>query len=64
SGGRDPNMLDLLAAAQAQVGRYAEAVRTAELAIGLADAAGQKKVSEVIAGRLVFYKSRRPYRAG
>jgi tetratricopeptide (TPR) repeat protein len=63
NGGRDPNMLDLLAAAEAQVGRYTEAVQTAELAIRLADAAGQKKISQVIAGRLAFYKAGRPYRA-
>lgn len=63
SGGRDPNMLDLRAAAEAQVGQYAEAVQTAELAIRLADAAGQKAVSRVIASRLAFYKVRRPYRS-
>ena len=62
-GGRDPNLLDLLAAAQAQAGQYAEAVQTAELAIRLADAGGQKAVSRVIAGRLAFYKAGRPYRA-
>ena len=62
-GNRDPNMLDLLAAAQAQVGSYAEAVQTAERAIRLADAAGQKKIAQVIASRLPFYRARRPYRA-
>jgi protein O-mannosyl-transferase len=64
SGNRDPNALDLLAAAQAQVGRYAEAVRTAERAIRLADASGQKSLSRVIAERLAFYRAGRPYRAG
>jgi tetratricopeptide (TPR) repeat protein len=63
-GGRDPNDLDLLAAAQAQTGSFAEAVETAQRAIRLADAAGQTQLSRVIAERLAFYKSRRPYRAG
>ncbi len=62
-GNSDPNSLDLLAAAQAQVGRYAEAVATAERAIRLADAAGQKSLSRVIAERLAFYRAGRPYRA-
>ncbi|MGH9365732.1 MAG: hypothetical protein ACRD1B_10795 [Thermoanaerobaculia bacterium] len=62
-GGRDPNDLDLLAAAQAQVGRYADAVETAQRAIRLAEAAGQTQLARVIAGRLAFYRARRPYRA-
>ena len=62
-GDRDPNDLDLLAAAQARAGRYAEAVETAQRAIRLADAAGQAALSRVIAGRLAFYRARRPYRA-
>jgi protein O-mannosyl-transferase len=63
SANRDPNALDLLAAAEAQLGRYDEAIATAERAIRLADASGQKKLSRVIADRLAVYKSRRPYRA-
>jgi tetratricopeptide (TPR) repeat protein len=63
-GNRDPNDLDLLAAAQAQTGRYAEAVETAQRAILLADAAGEPALSRVIAGRLAFYRARRAYRAG
>jgi tetratricopeptide (TPR) repeat protein len=64
SANRDPNGLDLLAAAQAQVGRYADAVETAQRAIRLAEAAGQTQLARVIAGRLTLYKARRPYRAG
>jgi tetratricopeptide (TPR) repeat protein len=63
SANRDPNSLDLLAAAQAQVGRYADAVETAQRAIRLAEAAGQRQVARVIAGRLALYKARHPYRA-
>jgi tetratricopeptide (TPR) repeat protein len=63
-GGRDPNDLDLLAAAQAQAGSFAEAAETAQRAIRLAEAAGQTQLARVIAGRLALYKARRPYRAG
>jgi hypothetical protein len=64
SQGRDPNDLDLLAAAQAQAGSYAEAIDTAERAVRLAEAAGQKELARLIAGRLTFYRASRPYHVG
>ena len=64
SANNDPNDLDLLAAAQAQLGRYADAVASTRRAVKLAEASGWKKLAGVIAGRLAFYESGRPYRAG
>ena len=57
-----PTLLDTLAAAYAELGQFAEAVKTAEKAIKLAQAAGQKKLAEDIQGRLELYKAKRPYR--
>ena len=60
----DPALLDTLAAAYAAAGNFPEAVKTAEKAIDLAEAAGQPDLAEQISRRLVLYKSGRPYSRG
>ena len=58
----DPNLLDTLAAAYAEAGRFADAVRTAERAHELAAAGGQDELAGALAGRLALYRSGEPYR--
>lgn len=57
-----PTILDSLAVAYAEVGQFAKAVKTAQKAIELAHAAGEKKLAENIRPRLELYKAKRPYR--
>lgn len=57
----DPEVLDTLAAAYAEGGQFAEAVRAARQALSLAEAGGDKGLSESIAERLRLYQSGRPY---
>lgn len=59
---RVPFFLDTLAAAYAEVGRFDEAVRTAEQAIDLATRAGDKKQAEAIAQHRALYEQRKPFR--
>jgi tetratricopeptide (TPR) repeat protein len=59
---RDPLMLDTLAAAYAEAGRFDDAVRTAEEALALASGAGQRNLAEDIRKRLALYRSGRPVR--
>ncbi len=54
--GRDPNVLDALAAAYAETGQYAEAVLTARRALALPGA------TSAIHDRAELYKSRKPFR--
>jgi tetratricopeptide (TPR) repeat protein len=62
TGYRRPGFLDTLAAAYANVGRFDEAVRTAERALNLANAAGQKPLARQIQQRLDLYRAQRPLR--
>jgi tetratricopeptide (TPR) repeat protein len=55
-------LLDTLAAAYAAAGKFNEAVKTAEKAIKLAEAAGKKDLAKEIKERLGLYKAGRPYR--
>ncbi|MGB2819369.1 MAG: tetratricopeptide repeat protein [Phycisphaerae bacterium] len=59
-----PDVLDALAAAQAEVGQFDEAVATAQKAHDLAEAAGQRQMAERIALRIKLYQSRKPCRRG
>ena len=59
----DPQVLDALAAAQAEAGQYEQAVSTAQAAITLATAASDQKLVSDISTRLTLYESQRPYRA-
>jgi arylsulfatase A-like enzyme/Flp pilus assembly protein TadD len=61
SGYKQPGMLDTLGAAYAAVGRFTEAVETAEKAIELALEAGQDKLVEDIRSHLELYKMNEPY---
>jgi len=61
TGGANPAVLDILAAAYASAGRFPEAVGTAEQAITLAKAAGSSVRPEPIERRLELYKKGRPF---
>jgi tetratricopeptide (TPR) repeat protein len=64
TGGRLPEALDVLAAAYAEAGRFAEAVTTARRARDLAGAAGAGALATAIAARLALYENSEPYRDG
>ena len=55
---------DTLAAAYAEVGRFDDAVRTAQESVRLAKAAGDLKTSQRIQKRIRLYREGRPYRDG
>ena len=56
-----PAMLDTLAAAYAEVGRFKDAVQTALAALELAKRVGQADQAQRIESRLELYRSGRPY---
>jgi tetratricopeptide (TPR) repeat protein len=62
SGRRNCAILDTLAAAYAEAGRFAEAVQTAEKAAQWAVAAGDQMLAEKIRIRLGLYRDGKPYR--
>jgi hypothetical protein len=51
-----------LAAAYAEAGRFEDAVKTAETALSLANAAGEKDLAAKNLELLNFYRARKPYR--
>lgn len=57
----DAQILDTLAAAYAEAGRFAEATKTAGQALTIATAAGQKDLAAQIGTRLELYESRQSY---
>jgi tetratricopeptide (TPR) repeat protein len=59
SGGREPAILDVLAAAYAEAGRFSDAVETARRALSLADG----RLAPAVRERLALYEKRNPYRA-
>jgi protein O-mannosyl-transferase len=61
SGGREPAILDTLAAAYAEAGRFREAVKTAERAASLASARGDTALADAIRHRIQLYQSGAPY---
>ena len=61
--GMQPFVLDTLAMAYAEAGRFAEAQRTAQAALQLATAAGTTNNIPVLQQRLQGYEAGRPYRA-
>jgi len=63
SGGRSARALDGLAAAQAELGRFEQAVTTATRAKELAHRLGHTDLAKAIADRLALYQSRRPFRS-
>lgn len=59
---RHPLFVDAWAAAQAEVGRFEEAARTVEYALGLMAGSGDAATLEQLRGRLALYRAGRPYR--
>jgi tetratricopeptide (TPR) repeat protein len=59
---KDPNLLDTLADAYAEAGRFDEAVATTQEAISLATSRGPKELVAQLEKRLESYKRGRPYR--
>ena len=64
TGYKSPRTLDTLAAAHAETGNFAEAVRVAENALEIALGSGQDRMVAVIRGHLALYRSQRPCREG
>lgn len=62
TGYKDPKLLDVLAAAYAEAGRFPEALEAARKALSLSTSAGPKRVAER-KRRLELYQEGRPYRA-
>jgi pentatricopeptide repeat protein len=62
TGGREPQVLDTLAAAYAEAGRFDEAVQTARQALALALEANKTPLSENLKARIALYESRTPLR--
>jgi len=61
-GGREPAILDTLAAAYAEAGRFPEAVHTARKALDLATQQNQQALVESIKAKIPLYKARTPFR--
>ncbi|MEW6305430.1 MAG: tetratricopeptide repeat protein [Verrucomicrobiota bacterium] len=64
SGGMSAIILDTLAAAYAEAGRFAEAQSTARRAQDVAQRSGQVALAQEISARLKGYEQNRPYREG
>ena len=62
SGGREPAILDTLAAAYAEAGRFGEAIETADRARKLAVDRGNHALAEAIEKRLALYRKKVPFR--
>ena len=62
SGKREPVILDTLAAAYAEAGRFPEAVETARRALALATEQNQQPLAEALKARIALYEANTPYR--
>ena len=62
TGSREPAVLDTLAAAYAEAGRFADAVGTARKALDLARGANQADLARQIESHLRLYENSQPYR--
>ena len=62
TGGRDPVILDVLAAAYAESGQFDRAVASVQRAIELAEAAGGKDLAAAMRPRLEHYRKNKPWR--
>jgi tetratricopeptide (TPR) repeat protein len=62
SGGRDPAILDTLAAAFAEVGRFPEAVQTTRRALDLATQQNKQPLAAVLKARIALYEANTPFR--
>jgi tetratricopeptide (TPR) repeat protein len=61
SGGKSPEILDTLAAAYAEAGRFPEAVAMAQRALDLSAVQNNKPLAEVIQNQLKLYEANSPY---
>jgi protein O-mannosyl-transferase len=64
TGHRDPDVLDSLAAATAESGRFADAAATADRAATVATEAGKPALAAAIRARAELYRAGRPFRDG
>jgi spermidine synthase len=62
SGGNQPAILDTLAAAYAEVGRFSEAVATARKALDLATQQNKRPLADALRTRIALYGTGKPYR--
>ncbi len=60
-GGRQPGLLDTLAAAQAEAGRFSEAAATARKALELATQQNNHALADVLRARIALYEAGKPY---
>jgi type IV pilus biogenesis/stability protein PilW len=60
---QQPAVLDVLAAAYAEAGRFAEAVQTARQALDLATQQNNPSLAESIKAKIPLYEARNPFRA-
>jgi len=60
----DPAVLDVLACAYAEAGRFEDAVRTAQKALTLARELGHDRLAEAVRQRLVLFEAGQPYHTG
>jgi tetratricopeptide (TPR) repeat protein len=61
AGGESPMILHTLAVAYAEVGRFSDAIRSAQKANELAQAAGQPELAAQINGEIKLFEAGRPY---
>jgi tetratricopeptide (TPR) repeat protein len=62
SGAGEPAILDSLAAAYAEVGRFSAAVQTASRALALAKQMNNQELAEALNARIVLYQAKIPFR--
>jgi tetratricopeptide (TPR) repeat protein len=62
SGAREPVILDTLAAAYAEAGRFPEAVETARRALALATEQNKQPLAEALKARIALYEAKTPFR--
>jgi tetratricopeptide (TPR) repeat protein len=60
--GQEPNSLDTLAAALAEVQKFSDAVNVAQRALAIANSKGDARLAAAIAARLELYKNKQPFR--
>ena len=59
---KDPELVDVFAAAQAELGQFQEALRAMEQALSLARASGRQDLMPLFQARQQLYRNRQPYR--
>jgi len=60
--GNSPEILDTLAAAYAEAGRFPKAIETARQALDLSTAQNNKPLAEVIQNQILLFEANSPYR--